>query len=170
MIYEPQKERFHLLNIRTHNKKKESIMEKIGLASDHAGYELKEFVKEYLDKRGIAYKDYGTHSEESCDYPDYAHALARGIENGEVGQGIGICGSGEGMAMTLNKHQAIRAALVWMPEIAHMTRLHNDANVLVMPGRYISTETAAGIMDEFLKTPFEGGRHVCRLEKMPVDK
>ena len=145
-------------------------MEKIGLASDHAGYELKEFVKKYLDEHGLAYKDYGTYSEASCDYPDYAHALAGGIESREVARGIGICGSGEGMAMTLNKHQGIRAALVWIPEIAHMTRLHNDANVLVMPGRYISTELASKIMDEFLKTPFEGGRHVRRLEKIPLLK
>ena len=143
-------------------------MGKIGLASDHAGYKLKEFVKKYLDEKGIAYKDYGTYSEESCDYPDYAHALAKGIETGEVSKGVGICGSGEGMAMTLNKHQSIRAALVWIPEIAHMTRLHNDANVLVMPGRYISTEMAAKILDEFINTAFEGGRHVKRLEKMPI--
>ena len=148
----------------------QEFMYKIGLASDHAGYDLKESVKKYLDEHGLTYKDYGTYSEDSCDYPDYAHALASGIEEGEVASGIGICGSGEGMAMTLNKHQGIRAALVWIPEIAHMTRLHNDANVLVMPGRYISVDMAEKIMDEFLKTPFEGGRHVRRLEKMPINK
>ena len=92
------------------------------------------------------------------------------MKNGEVAQGIAICGSGEGISMTLNKHQHIRAALVWDPEIAHMTRLHNDANVLVMPGRYISTETASKIMDEFLGTAFEGGRHIRRIEKIPVSK
>ncbi len=143
-------------------------METIGLACDHAGFELKQYVMEYLKEKHITFKDYGTYSTESCDYPDYAHALARGIEQGEVSQGIAICGSGEGISMTLNKHQAIRAALVWDPEIAHMTRLHNDANVLAMPGRYIDTETARRIMDEFLNTPFEGGRHIRRIEKIPV--
>lgn len=140
----------------------------IGLASDHAGYELKQYVRQYLEAHNLEYKDYGTYSEESCDYPDYAHALARGMENGEVSRGIAICGSGEGISMTLNKHQSIRAALVWCPEIAHMTRLHNDANVLVMPGRYISTDTAAEIMDQFLQTSFEGGRHIKRIEKIAV--
>ena len=140
----------------------------IGLASNHAGFELKQFVKTYLEEKGIEYKDYGTYTTESCDYPDYAHALACGIEQNEVEQGIAICGSGEGISMTLNKHQRIRAALVWIPEIAHMTRLHNDANVLVMPGRYIDTQTARQIMDEFFNTTFEGGRHIRRIEKIPV--
>lgn len=140
----------------------------IGLASDHAGFELKEFVKTWLDAKGMAYKDYGTYSTESCDYPDFAHALARGIEAGECSQGIAICGSGEGISMTLNKHQSIRAALVWLPEIAHMTRLHNDANVLVMPGRYMDTDTASKVMEEFFNTAFEGGRHQKRIDKIPV--
>lgn len=140
----------------------------IGLASDHAGYELKQYVKQYLDEKGIAYKDYGTDSEASCDYPDYAHALANGMKDGEVSKGIAICGSGEGISMTLNKHAHVRAALVWIPEIAHMTRLHNDANVLVMPGRYINTDTAKGIMDEFLTTEFEGGRHINRVNKIAI--
>lgn len=143
-------------------------MENIGLACDHAGFELKQFVIQYLKEKGLSFKDYGTYSTDSCDYPDFAHALARGIEGGEVEKGIAICGSGEGISMTLNKHQGIRAALVWDPEIAHMTRLHNDANVLAMPGRYISTETARAIMDEFLNTDFEGGRHIRRIEKIPV--
>lgn len=145
-------------------------MTKIGLASDHAGYELKTFVKKYLEEHQIEYVDYGMQSEASCDYPDYAHALANGLAKGDCTQGIAICGSGEGISMTLNKHQHIRAALVWMPEIAHMTRLHNDANVLVMPGRYIDTATAAAIMDEFLNTAFEGGRHEARVAKIPVAK
>lgn len=143
-------------------------MNMIGLASDHAGFELKEFVKTWLYAKGMAYKDYGTYSTESCDYPDFAHALARGIEAGECSQGIAICGSGEGISMTLNKHQSIRAALVWMPEIAHMTRLHNDANVLVMPGRYMDTDTASKVMEEFFNTAFEGGRHQKRIDKIPV--
>ena len=143
-------------------------MTTIGLASDHAGYELKQYVKQYLDEKGIAYKDYGTDSEASCDYPDYAHALANGMKDGKVNKGIAICGSGEGISMTLNKHAHVRAALVWIPEIAHMTRLHNDANVLVMPGRYIDTDTAKGIMDEFLTTEFEGGRHINRVNKIAI--
>ena len=140
----------------------------IGIASDHAGYPLKQFVKTYLDSRGIAYKDYGTYSEESCDYSDFGHALARGIEKGEVYPGIAICGSGEGISMTLNKHQGIRAGLCWIPEIAHLIRQHNDANVLVMPGRFIDTDMASKIMDEFFATDFEGGRHARRIAKIPI--
>lgn len=140
----------------------------VGLASDHAGFELKEFVKQYLTEKGIPFKDYGTNSDVSCDYPDFAHALAQGIEKGEVYPGIGICGSGEGIAMTLNKHQNIRAGLAWIPEIAHLMRQHNNANVLVMPGRFINHEMARKIMDEFLSTNFEGGRHQRRVEKIAI--
>ena len=140
----------------------------VGLASDHAGFELKEFVKQYLTEKGIPFKDYGTNSEDSCDYPDFAHALAQGMEKGEVYPGIGICGSGEGIAMTFNKHQDIRAGLAWIPEIAHLIRQHNDANVLVMPGRFIDHEMARKIMDEFLSTNFEGGRHQRRVEKIAI--
>lgn len=140
----------------------------IGLASDHAGFELKQFVKQYLEEKGCEYKDYGTYSEESCDYPDYAHALANGMAEGECERGIAICGSGEGISMTLNKHQHIRAALVWTPVIAQLTRQHNDANVLVMPGRFISQEEAREIMDAFFATEFEGGRHVRRIAKIAV--
>ena len=143
-------------------------MKTIGLASDHAGFELKEYVKTWLEAKGYAYKDFGTYSTDSCDYPDFAHPLAEAVESGECYPGIAICGSGEGISMTLNKHQGIRAALCWIPEIAHMTRLHNDANVLVMPGRFISTETAGQIMDEFFSTEFEGGRHQKRIDKIPV--
>lgn len=140
----------------------------VGLASDHAGFKLKEFVKQYLDEKHIPYKDYGTYSEERCDYPDFGHALARGIESGEVYPGIGICGSGEGIAMTLNKHQQIRAGLAWIPEIAKLIRQHNDANVLVMPGRFIGNDMARKIMDAFFATDFEGGRHEARVKKIPV--
>ena len=140
----------------------------VGLASDHAGFELKEFVKQYLTEKGIPFKDYGTNSEDSCDYPDFGHALAQGMEKGEVYPGIGICGSGEGIARTLNKHQNIRAGLAWIPEIAHLIRQHNDANVLVMPGRFIDHEMARKIMDEFLSTNFEGGRHQRRVEKIAI--
>lgn len=140
----------------------------IGIASDHAGYALKQYVKEHLASKGYSYKDYGTYSETSCDYSDFGHALARGIESGEVYPGIAICGSGEGISMTLNKHQSIRAGLAWIPEISHLIRQHNDANVLVMPGRFIDNATAEAIMDEFLSTEFEGGRHQARVDKIPV--
>lgn len=142
----------------------------IGLACDHAGYALKEYVKQYLAEKGLEYKDYGTYSEESCDYPDYAHALALGMKAGECERGIAICGSGEGISMTLNKHQHIRAALVWTPEIAGLTRQHNDSNVLVMPGRFINNETAHQIIELFLNTEFEGGRHVRRVAKIAVQQ
>ena len=141
----------------------------IGIASDHAGFELKQFVKQYLEEKGYEYKDYGTYSETSCDYPDFGHALAKGIEAGECEKGIAICGSGEGISMTLNKHQGIRAALCWIPEIAHLARQHNDANVLVMPGRFITNEEADAIMDEYLSTDFEGGRHARRVAKIPIE-
>ncbi len=140
----------------------------IGVACDHAGYPLKKYVLMYLEEHGYQYKDYGTWSDQPVDYPDFAHELARGIENGDVYPGIAICGSGEGMAITLNKHQGVRAGLAWCAEIAHMTRQHNDANVLVMPGRFIDNNTAGQIMDEFFKTTFEGGRHQKRVEKIPV--
>ena len=132
----------------------------IGIASDHAGFALKQFVKKYyLDEKGYQYKDYGTYNEESCDYSDFGHALAEGIEQGEVFPGIAICGSGEGINMTLNKHQSIRAGLCWIPEIAHLIRQHNNANVLVMPGRFIDEDMARKIMDEYFTTK--------RIDKIP---
>ncbi len=143
-------------------------MKTLGLCSDHAGFELKQFVKQWLDAKGLSYKDFGTYSSESCDYPDFAHPLALAVEAGECYLGVAICGSGNGIAMTLNKHQGIRAALCWIPEIAHLARQHNDANVLVMPGRFISTDMADKIMSEFFSTSFEGGRHQRRIDKIPV--
>ena len=143
-------------------------MKTIGLASDHAGFPIKEYVKNLLTSRGIDVKDYGTYSLDSCDYPDFGHALARGMEDGDCQIGIAVCGSGEGISMTLNKHAIIRAALVWMPEIAALARQHNDANVLVMPGRFVSEEQARQIVDTFLETPYEGGRHQRRIEKIPL--
>ena len=140
----------------------------VGVACDHAGYPLKKYVLQYLEEHGYEYKDYGTWSDAQVDYPDFGHALAEGIEKGEVYPSIAICGSGEGISMTLNKHQGIRAGLAWIPEIAHMIRQHNDANVLVMPGRFIDNKTAGLIMDEYFKTTFEGGRHQKRVEKIPI--
>ena len=140
----------------------------VALCSDHAGYATKQAVIAYLEQAGIAYKDFGTYSEESCDYPDFAHPCAEAVESGECYPGIGICGSGEGVCMTLNKHQGIRAALCWKPEIAALAREHNDANILVMPGRFISNDEALEITKVFLNTEFAGGRHQRRIEKIPV--
>ena len=140
----------------------------VGVACDHAGYPLKQFVIDYLEKKGYSYKDYGTYSDSSVDYPDLAHELAKDIESGEVYPGIAICGSGEGMAICLNKHQAVRAGLAWCIEIAGLIRQHNDANVLVLPGRFIDNKTAEAIMNKFFATTFEGGRHERRVKKIPV--
>lgn len=143
-------------------------MLKIALCSDHAGYELKSIVAGYLEAQGIEYVDYGTHSADSCDYADFAHPAAAAIESGECSNGIGICGSGNGIAMTLNKHQGIRAALCWLPELARLAREHNDANVLVMPARFIEPTVALELVDIYLNTAFEGGRHAKRIAKMPI--
>lgn len=117
------------------------------------GTNWKNSVKQILDSKGLAYKDFGTDSTESCDYPDYAHPLAKAVEAGEVYPGIAICGSGNGIAMTLNKHQGIRAALCWQEEIARLAREHNNANILVMPGRFISQEEATHTVEAFLSHP-----------------
>lgn len=144
------------------------MKEYIGLACDHAGYQLKEYIKKVLDEMGIEYKDFGCNSEESVDYPDYAHPLARAVESGECTKGIAICGTGNGISMALNKHQGIRAALCWNTELAALARQHNNANVLSMPGRFISKETGKEIVKTFLTTDFEGGRHQRRIDKIPV--
>lgn len=140
----------------------------IGICSDHAGFELKQHVHQWLEANGYIYKDFGTYSTDSCDYPDFAHPMALAIEAGECYPGIAICGSGNGINMTINKHQGIRGALCWTAEIAKLARLHNDANVLVMPGRFITTKEADEILNQFFHTDFEGGRHVRRIEKIPV--
>ena len=142
----------------------------IGLASDHAGYEMKEFVVGYLQAKGFEVFDFGTHSPESVDYADFGHPLAEAVEQGEVDCGVGLCGSGEGISMTLNKHQGIRAGLCWLPEIAHLIRQHNNANVVVLPARFISNDEAVAILDEYFSTDFEGGRHEARIAKIPVQK
>jgi len=138
---------------------------KIAIASDHAGFELKEKLKKYLSDKGIHLQDFGTYSLESCDYPDYTHPLADFvIENSTLG--IAICGSGNGVNITANKHQGVRSALSWLPEIAELARLHNDANVLAIPARFITEDIAIQIVDKFLSTPFEGGRHLNRVNKI----
>lgn len=142
--------------------------DKIALCSDHAGYELKSIIEGYLESQGIEYQDFGTFSAESCDYPDFAHPAAEAIESGKCYPGIAMCGTGNGIAMTLNKHQGIRAALCWTVELARLAREHNDANVLVMPARFIDPADALAIIDTFLSTPFEGGRHERRIRKIPL--
>ena len=144
------------------------IFNKIALASDHAGYEIKEILKTYLSEKGLEIIDFGTNSNESVDYADYAHPLANAVESGICDVGISVCGSGNGINMTVNKHQKIRAALCWVPEIARLARVHNDANVCSLPARFISADDAKTIVDLFLSTPFEGGRHVNRIKKIPL--
>ena len=141
---------------------------KIGLASDHAGYQLKEFIRKLFDKENIPYIDYGTYSEDSTSYAIYGHRLAKAIEQKEVEEGIAVCGSGNGISMTLNKHQGIRAALCWNEEIARLARSHNDANVLTLPGRFLTFDLAEKIIDNFLNTPFEGGRHQIRVNAIAM--
>lgn len=138
----------------------------IGIAADHAGYELKEILKIELTHMGYEVKDFGTNSAESMDYPDVAHPLALAVSKGEIPVGITICGSGNGISMSANKHAGVRAALCWTPEIARLARTHNDANILSLPARFISTVTAKEILATFLKSEFEGGRHQKRVNKI----
>lgn len=145
-------------------------MATIGMASDHAGFELKEFLKPYIKSMGYDIMDFGTHSTDSMDYPDTAHPLAEALESGKVDCGIAMCGSGNGISMTLNKHQGVRAALCWNPELGALARQHNDANVLSLPARFISHELALEIVRSFLTAEFEGGRHRRRVEKIAVSK
>lgn len=137
----------------------------IAFASDHAGFTYKKFLMEQLGS-DFEVKDFGCNNKQSCDYPDFAHLLASAVENNECDFGIAICGSGNGINMTVNKHQNIRGALCWNTEIAKLARLHNNANVCSVPARFISQEEAKNIMFEFLKTNFEGGRHQLRVDKI----
>ena len=139
---------------------------KIGIASDHAGYEMKEFLVGYLAAKGWDVLDFGPESEESVDYPDFAHPLANAIESGELERGIGLCGSGEGMAITLNKHQGIRAGLVWDKQIAHLIRQHNNANKLAIGAGFTGPKLAAAMVETFLSTASAGGRHARRVALM----
>jgi ribose 5-phosphate isomerase B len=142
----------------------------IGLAADHAGFELKEHIKSILETEHINYKDFGTFSPDSCDYADFGHLLAHAVEQKDVDFGIAVCGSGNGIAMALNKHQGIRAALCRQKEIAELARQHNDANILVLPARFISHEDAVKCIGVFFHTSFEGGRHQRRINKIPLEK
>lgn len=137
------------------------------MACDHAGYELKVKVKEYLESLGYEVVDFGTNSDASVDYADYAHPLAAAIETGELPFGVAMCGSGNGINMTLNHHAGIRSALCWVPEIAALAKQHNNANVCTLPARFISFEEAKAIVDAYLNAEFEGGRHQRRIDKIP---
>lgn len=142
---------------------------RIALASDHAGYAVKEDTKHYLDSLGYHQLwDFGTHTQESADYPDFVHPLAVALEKGEYSLGFIFCGSGNGVAITANKHQGIRAALCWNAEIAGLARRHNNANVCAIPARFVSTAEARQIVKSFLGSEFEGGRHQRRVEKIPA--
>lgn len=141
---------------------------RIAIASDHAGFQYKSKLIEFLKSKGYLVKDFGTDSEESMDYPDTAHPLAKAVESKEFEFGFTLCGSGNGITMTANKHQQIRAALCWNKEIAELARSHNNANICGIPARFISYEEAEQIVESFLNTEFEGVRHQIRIDKIPV--
>ncbi|MDR0829583.1 MAG: ribose 5-phosphate isomerase B [Prevotellaceae bacterium] len=138
----------------------------IGIASDHAGFDLKNILVEYLESLGAIVYDFGSHSEKSVDYPDFAHPLASAVEKGSCDYGIAICGTGNGINMTVNHHAGVRGALCWQPEIARLARQHNNANILSLPARFISKYAAIEIVKAFFSTDFEGGRHQDRIDKI----
>ena len=142
------------------------MIQKIAIGADHAGFSLKEHLKQWLEKKGYLIKDFGTYSNESADYPDFAHPVAAAVEKKEFDLGLLVCGSGNGVAMTANKHQGIRAAICWTEELAGLAREHNDANILCVPARSLSPEDAERILDRFLHAKFEGGRHARRVDKI----
>lgn len=141
---------------------------KIAIVADHAGYFLKEKLLKYLINEKYEVKDFGSFSEESVDYPDFGHPLANAVSSGEFELGISICGSGNGINMTVNKHPGIRSALCWSEEISRLARAHNDANICALPGRFISESEAYLILKTFLITDFEGGRHKRRIDKISL--
>ena len=145
----------------------------IGLASDHTGFEYKELIKKFLEKRGLRHVDFGAYSTERSDYTDFAHEIGKAIESGELEMGIALCGTGNGMAITLNKYQSIRAGLAWNEEIAKLVSAHNKANMLVIPARFTTEDEVIKIVEAYLDTPFEEGRHLERINKItpapPVD-
>ena len=143
-------------------------MEKIIIASDHAGFRLKEKLVSWLISSRYEVRDIGCFSEDSVDYPDYAHPLAVAVENGEYDYGITICGSGNGISMACNKHASIRSAVCWNNEISRLARSHNDANICALPGRFLTEAEAIQIVKVFLTTSFEGGRHKRRIDKIPI--
>lgn len=140
----------------------------IAMASDHAGFARKQAIIRYFQEKGIKFHDFGCYSEESCDYPEFAHTIATAISNGEYPFGITFCGSGQGISITANKHQKIRSALCWNAEIARLAREHNDANICAIPGRFVTDEEAIAIVEAYLNATFEGGRHQRRIDLIPV--
>ena len=142
----------------------------LAIASDHAGYQMKLSIIKYLEEKGYEVKDFGTDSTDAVNYPDFGHPLAEAVESGRFNMGISLCGSGNGINMVTNKHQGIRGALCWNKEISTMARLHNDANICSMPARYLDLETAREIVDAFLDTDYEGGRHDSRISHIPIQK
>jgi ribose 5-phosphate isomerase B len=142
------------------------MAEVIPIGADHAGFELKERLKQELQKLGYQPLDLGTNSADSTDYPDYAHPVASQVESGKVKRGILLCGTGLGMAYAANRHKGVRAAVVWNPEIAKLARAHNDANVLVLPARFVTEAEGIEILRNWLDTPYEGGRHERRVTKI----
>ncbi len=145
-------------------------MEEILIASDHAGVELKRKLEAELKKLGFAVRDLGTDSTESADYPDFAHPLAREVSEGKAKRGVLLCGTGLGMSYVANRYPNVRAAVSWSPEVAELARSHNDANVLVLPARFVTDEEARKILKTWLETPFEGGRHERRVVKIEQGK
>lgn len=141
---------------------------KIAIASDHGGWALKQKVQLFLEDNGAQVHDFGCYSEESCDYPDFAHLLGYAVARGEYEYGVVICSTGNGITITANKHTGVRAALCWEPQIAELARKHNNANVLGMPGKFLSVPTALQIVDKFFSTDFEGGRHERRVSKIEL--
>jgi ribose 5-phosphate isomerase B len=139
---------------------------KIAIGNDHAGPDYKKAIIQFLESKGHQVTNYGTDTTESVDYPDFGHAVAKDVSEGKVEYGIVICGSGNGIAMTVNKHQKVRAGLCWTKEIAYLTRLHNDANILSIPARFTSIQQAVEIVETFINTQFEGGRHQARVDKI----
>lgn len=142
----------------------------LAIASDHAGYQMKLSIIKYLEGKGYEVKDFGTDSTDAVNYPDFGHPLAEAVESGRFDLGISLCGSGNGINMVTNKHQGIRGALCWNKEISTMARLHNDANICSLPARYLDLETAREIVDAFLETDYEGGRHDIRISHIPIQK
>jgi len=142
----------------------------IALASDHAGFDKKEVIIKYFQEKGIQYKDFGCFSSESCDYPEFAHAIGNAIEKGEYEIGITFCGSGQGISIAANKHKNVRSAICWNAEIGALAKQHNNANVCSIPGRYVTKEETIAIVEAYLNADFEGGRHARRVAKIPVDQ
>jgi ribose 5-phosphate isomerase B len=141
----------------------------VALASDHAGYSRKQAVIQYFKDMGINFYDFGCYSDESCDYPDFAHAIAEAVSEGKYPFGITFCGSGQGISITANKHQKIRSALCWNAEIAKLAKEHNNANICAIPGRFVTDDEAVRIVEAFMNATFEGGRHQKRIDKIPVN-